>query len=416
MHVEIDRDRLVATMETQAEIGGVEGERALDRLALTDADRRARDWLVGAMEAAGLDVRIDAVGNVFGRREGRDPDAGTVLLGSHLDSQPRGGIYDGPLGVVAALEFVRALNDADRTTRRPIEVVNWTNEEGSRFQPAMFASGVWAGAHDVETAYETTDADGVRFVDALEGIGYRGDIPAEPTHEYDSYLELHVEQGPYLDDAGADVGVVEGIVGFRWAELSFEGQADHSGTTPMHARQDALVAAADVVTAARRLPGTLGERTVGTCGVIEARPGSINVVPGEVSLTCGFRDPDDEVVARADERIRAEAAAAAEREGVAWSYEPRMRVGSVDFADRAVAAVQAAADAGGHESLRLTSGAGHDATHAAAVCDAAMVFAVSEDGRSHSPDEFTSWADCHAAAGTLADAALRLADADEAPG
>ncbi|MFB6070368.1 MAG: Zn-dependent hydrolase [Halanaeroarchaeum sp.] len=409
MRIDIDRQRFLDRMREQAEIGGLPEERGLDRLTLTDADRAVRDWFRDLMEDAGLAVRVDEMGNMFGRREGADPDAGTVLVGSHLDSQPRGGIYDGPLGVLAALEFVETANDEGITTERPVEVVNWTNEEGSRFQPAMMSSGVWAGNLALEEAYEATDREGNRFVDELERIGYRGDVPAEPQYEYDAYLELHIEQGPRLEESGDDVGVVTGVVGFQWGEFTFEGQANHSGTTPMHHRKDALVAAADVVTQVRRIPGTLGERTVGTTGVIEAEPGSINVVPGKTNFTVGFRDPDDAVVDEAMDRIRAEARAAAEREGVEWEYEPRMAVESVDFADRCVKAVQAAADDRGHDSQRMISGAGHDATHVASVCDAAMVFAVSEGGTSHSPDEYTSWDDCHAAADTLANAALDLA-------
>lgn len=410
MRIDIDRQRLVELMGEQAEIGAV-GDGGLNRLTLTDADREVRDWFREQAEAAGLNVRVDEMGNMFGRRPGSDSNAGTVLLGSHLDSQPHGGIYDGPLGVVAALEFVRTLEDEGIETERPIEVVNWTNEEGSRFQPAMMSSGVWAGDIPLEEAYETTDDEGTRFVDELERIGYRGDVPAEPQHDYDSYLELHVEQGPYLDEEDRDVGVVTGIVGLRWGEVTFHGQANHSGTTPMHYRNDALVAASDVVGQVRRIPGTLGERTVGTTGVLEIEPGSVNIVPESVRFTFDFRDPDDVTADKAVERVKAEAEAAAEREGVEWECEQRMHAESVTFADRCVDAVQSAADDLGYDSRKLVSGAGHDATYAADVCDTAMVFAVSEEGKSHTPEEYTSWADCYKAANTLANAALELAGA-----
>jgi N-carbamoyl-L-amino-acid hydrolase len=404
----IDRDRFVETMQEQAEIGARD-DGGLDRLTLTDADREVRDWLRELMADAGLDVRVDEMGNMLGRREGTDPDAGTVLLGSHLDSQPRGGIYDGPLGVVAALEFVRTLEDEGLETHRPVEIVNWTNEEGSRFQPAMLASGVWAGEIPLEDAYETTDADGTRFVDELERIGYRGDVPAEPQHDYDSYLELHVEQGPYLDEEERDVGIVTGIAALRWAEVTFRGQANHSGTTPMHYRSDALVAASDVVTQVRRIPGTLGERTVGTVGDIDAEPGSINIVPEEVRFTVDVRDPTDAVADEALSRVEAEVEAAAAREGLEWEFEQRMDARSVDFADRCVDAVREAVADLGYDGRELVSGAGHDATYAAQVCDTAMVFAVSEGGKSHTPDEYTSWDDCYTAANTLANGALDLA-------
>ncbi|WP_372911270.1 M20 family metallo-hydrolase [Salinigranum sp.] len=407
MVLDIDRERFVETMEHQAEIGANE-DGGLDRLALTDADRAVRDWFEDQLEALDLDTRVDEMGNMFGRRQGAT-DEGAVLLGSHLDSQPNGGIYDGPLGIVAALEFVRTLEDEGIETERPVEVVNWTNEEGSRFQPAMMASEVWAGKTSVEAADETTDDEGVRFDDALERIGYRGDAPAEPHDEYDSYLELHVEQGPFLDRGGHDVGVVTGIVGLQWGEITFHGEANHTGTTPMQYRSDALVAASDVVTQIRRLPGTLGERTVATTGDISVEPGSINIIPETVRFTFDLRDPDDDVIAEGLERVRAEMEAAAEREGVEWEYEERMSAGSVDFVDRCVSAVREAAADLGHDAREMVSGAGHDATHAASVCDTAMVFAVSEGGKSHTPEEYTSWDDCHAAAETYANAALRLA-------
>ncbi|MFB6304720.1 MAG: Zn-dependent hydrolase [Haloferacaceae archaeon] len=412
MRVDVDRQRLVETMKEQAEIGGTEGG-GLHRLALSDADREARDWFVDRAEDAGLDVRVDAFGNTFARRSGADADAEPVLVGSHLDSQPYGGIYDGALGVVAALEFVRTLNDEGIETRRPVEVVNWTNEEGSRFPPAMQGSGVWAGAHDIETEYAKTDRDGNRLVDELERIGYRGDEPAEPREPYDSYLELHVEQGPYLEANDADVGIVTDIVGFSWGEVTFRGQADHSGTTPMHHRSDALVAAADVTTAVRRLPGTLGERTVATVGSLSLEPNSVNVVPETVTFTWDVRDADDAVIDAAVERVEREIAAAAEREGVDHEVERLMRAPTVDFPERTVSAVAEAVDDLGYDGMRLVSGAGHDATHAASVCDAGMVFAVSEDGKSHTEDEYTSWPDCYRAANTLANAAFDLAEPAE---
>jgi N-carbamoyl-L-amino-acid hydrolase len=408
MSIDIDRDRLVETMEAQAAIGGTAGG-GLHRLALSDADAAVRDWFVDRATGAGLDLRVDAFGNVFARRAGADSDAAPVLVGSHLDSQPYGGIYDGPLGVIGALEFVRTLDDYGIETRRPVEVVNWTNEEGSRFQPAMQGSGVWAGAHDIDEEYEKTDADGDRVVDELERIGYRGDEPAEPREPYHAYLELHPEQGPFLEETGADVGVVTGIVGLRWAEVTLHGQANHSGTTPMHYRNDALVAASDAVTAIRRLPGSLGERTVATVGSLTVQPDSVNIVPETVRFTTDIRDPDEATLDAAVARMEAEVAAAADREGVEHEIEHTMASPAVDFSERPVEAVADAVDHLGYDGRRMVSGAGHDATHAASVCDAAMVFSVSEDGKSHTEDEFTSWSDCYRSANVLANAALDLA-------
>ncbi|WP_332900122.1 Zn-dependent hydrolase [Haladaptatus sp. CMSO5] len=408
MPVTLDRERFVATMKEQAQIGGTEGG-GLHRLALSDEDKEIRDWFAAQMDAEGLETRVDEFGNMFGRRKGTDPDAKPVLVGSHLDSQPYGGIYDGAMGVIAALELVRTLNEHDIETEHPIEIVNWTNEEGSRFQPAMQGSGVWAGAHSLEEEYAKTDADGAVFEEELERIGYKGDEPVEPREEYEAYLELHIEQGPYLEENDKDVGVVTGIVGFTWGGLTFHGDADHSGPTPMHYRKDALVAAADVITQIRRIPGTLGDRTVGTVGYVDVKPNSINIIPDEVTITWGFRDPDDEIVEKAFQRVLQEAEWAAEREGVEWEWNERMRAPSVTFSDKCVDAVQEAADDLELDSMRIFSGAGHDATHLHSVCDTAMVFSVSENGKSHNESEYTSWDDCYSAASTIVNAAVKLA-------
>ncbi|SIS17383.1 Zn-dependent hydrolase [Natronorubrum thiooxidans] len=408
MPIALQRERFVSTMKEQAEIGGT-ADGGLHRLALSDDDKEIRDWFMEQLTAADLSVRVDEFGNMFGRRAGTDPDAKPVLVGSHLDSQPYGGIYDGALGVIAALELIRTLNDNELETEHPIEIVNWTNEEGSRFQPAMQGSGVWAGAHDLEEEYAKTDVDGNVFEEELERIGYKGEEPCEPPEEYEAYLELHVEQGPYLEENKKDVGVVTGIVGFTWGAITFYGEADHSGPTPMHYRQDALVAAADVITQIRRIPSTLGERTVGTTGYIDAKPNSINIIPEEVTFTWGFRDPSDDVIDEARRRVLEEAEWAAEREGLEWEYEDRMRAPAVEFADGCVDAVQTAADELGYDSMQIFSGAGHDATHMHSICDTGMVFAVSENGKSHNESEYTSWDDCYKASSTIANAAVDLA-------
>lgn len=408
MSITLDQSRFIKTMKTQAEIGGTEAG-GLHRLALSEVDGVARDWFVEQLTAAGLSVRIDEFGNVFGRREGTDADASPVLMGSHLDSQPYGGIYDGALGVVAALEFVRSLNDVGRETTRPIEVVNWTNEEGSRFQPTMQGSGVWVGEHDLSEEYRKTDENGQTVKQALETVGYKGSVPAEPQQSYDSYLELHIEQGPSLDREGHDVGVVTGVVGLVWGATTFHGQANHSGSTPMTYRSDALVAAADLVTSVRRLASTLGPETVGTVGFVDVEPNSINVIPEEVTVTWGFRDPDDAVLEQALQQVIEESEAAARREGVEWEWEQRSRAESVRFSDRIIDTVELAAADRGYDYTRLFSGGVHDAAHLTTVCDSAMVFAVSEDGKSHTEAEYTSWEDCYAAADTYANAALALA-------
>lgn len=277
----------------------------------------------------------------------------------------------------------------------------------------MQGSGVWAGAHDIDEEYTKTDENGAVFEDELERIGYKGDISAEPNHDYEAYLELHIEQGPYLEENDKDIGIVTGIVGFTWGAITYYGEADHSGPTPMHYRKDALVAAADTITQIRHIPNTLSDRTVGTTGYITAQPNSINTIPDEVTFTWGFRDPSEEVITEARNRVLEEAKWAAEREGLNWEHENRMWADPVHFADQCIDAVQEATDEIGYDSMCIFSGAGHDATHMANMMDTGMVFAVSENGKSHTEEEYTSWNDCYRAARTLATAALDIATEDE---
>jgi N-carbamoyl-L-amino-acid hydrolase len=411
MSIDLDRDRLVGMMEHQSAIGATSGG-GLHRLALTDEDRAARDWLVERMEGAGLDVRVDRMGNTFGRREGTDPDAAPVLVGSHLDSQPRGGRFDGALGMLAALEFVRTLEDEGTETPHPIEIVNWTNEEGARFTPPMMGSGVWAGVHDLQEVYGRTDEDGSTVEAELERVGYRGDVPCEPGEPYEAYLELHIEQGPKLERGGYDVGVVTGIVGLTWTETTFHGTANHTGPTPMDFRHDALVPAGDLITGVRRVAQRLGPDARGTVGSLDYDSGAISIVPDEVRVVWEIVHPDDEVVQTGYEMMLEEAAHAARREGVDHESAEISRFESVRFDERCMRAVEAAADELGYDHTRLFAGAGHDPSNVSAVCDTGMVFAVSEDGLSHTEAEFTSWDDCYSASNTLANAALGLASGE----
>jgi N-carbamoyl-L-amino-acid hydrolase len=406
--LEADRERLVSLMTEQAGIGGTEAG-GLHRLALTREDRLVREWFHDRMEDAGLEVRVDAIGNMFGRREGTDPDAAPVLLGSHLDSQPSGGRFDGPLGTLGALELVHVLGEEDIRTTHPIEIVNWTNEEGARFQPPMMASGVWAGKYDLEEVYAATDEAGVTVEAALEEVGYKGSEPAEPGEEYEAYLELHIEQGPKLERTGNDVGVVTGIVGLTWAETTFYGQPNHTGPTPMHLREDALVAAGDLITQVRRTANKLSGATRGTVGAIEYDSEAISIVPEEVRVVWEFVDYDDDLVEEGYRRTLEEVDQIARREGVTAESEEITRFESVAFDDRCIRAVETAADGLGYESMRMHAGAGHDPMNVADVCDAGMVFAVSEDGLSHTEAEFTSWDDCYTAVNTLINAGYQLA-------
>lgn len=409
MEFSLDRNRLIRLMKEQAAIGETDAG-GLNRVALSDADKRVRDWFLNEMEAAGLTTRIDEFGNMFGRRSGTDATAPAILLGSHLDSQPFGGIYDGALGVVAALEVVLSLNDANIDTKRPIEIVNWTNEEGARFQSVMQGSGVWAGELDLETEHAVTDSEGRSVESELERIGYKGTTAAEPTTEYSSAVELHIEQGTRMEEANADVGVVTGVFGLSWGSMTFSGEANHTGTTPMGSRENALIAAADTATATRRMVDTLGQQTVGTVGHIEVNPNSINIIPGEVTITWDIRDPSDDTVELGRERVLAEAQTAANREGVELEWQDRSRSESVRFAPLPVDTAKQVASKLDYDSIELFSGATHDAVNVASICDSAMIFAVSEDGKSHTEEEYTSWDDCYKPAEVLGKTAVRLAN------
>jgi len=398
------RDRFDRFNETGAtDRGGV------NRPTLSDENERARDLLVEWFEDAGLEVCVDEMGNLFGRREGKDDALPPVLIGSHVDSQYNGGRYDGVIGVLGSLEIVETLNDAGVETERPIEVVSWTNEEGVRFQPDMLGSGVFAGKFDLEFAYSLEDKEGKTFGEELERIGYRGEEPCEP-RDLHCYLELHVEQGPKLEDAGLSVGVVEGVYGFVWFDAAFEGSADHAGPTPMHLRHDAMVATSDVVEAVRRIAGMGGDDLVGTVGSVDVSPNSINVIPERVEFTVDFRSYDDETVDRAAERVREEIDHAATREGIDAEHEEIMRIGSQSFDDGVVDAVADAADALDADATRLVSGAGHDASYLNRVCPAGMIFVPSVGGVSHTEDEYTEWDDVVTGVNVLLNATVEKAN------
>jgi N-carbamoyl-L-amino-acid hydrolase len=403
----IDADRLGSRFDAFNEIGATAGG-GVSRPALSDANREARERLVEWFEAAGLAVTVDGMGNLFGRREGTDTDAAPVLVGSHVDSQDPGGRYDGLVGVLGGLEVVAALNDADVDTRRPVEVVAWTNEEGVRFQPDLLGSGVFTGRFDLETAYAAADEAGVTVREELERIGYLGEAPCEP-RDLHCYLELHVEQGPVLDDAGRSVAVVEAVYGFTWLAVELRGQADHAGPTPMDSRRDALVGASDVVRAVRRLAPALDEDAVGTVGNLTVEPGGVNVVPETVAFTVDLRAPEADVIETAVEQVREEVRWAARREGLDSDVEELVHVPPSAFDPDLVGLLADAADDAGYDPLRMDSGAGHDAGYLARLCPTGMVFVPSVDGISHSEDEFTDWEDVVAGVEVLREAVERKA-------
>jgi N-carbamoyl-L-amino-acid hydrolase len=404
--MQIDRKRLEQSIEELGAIGATP-RGGLTRVALTDEDRRGRDWLVARMRELGLHISIDRMGNIFGERPGAEP-LPAVMMGSHADSVPTGGRYDGQLGVLCALEVLRTLHDGRVRTRHPVTLVIFTNEEGARFQPAMMASGVMAGKISLEDAYNARDKDGLRLVDELERIGYLGPEPCVP-RPLRAYLELHIEQGPFLEEEGLAVGVVEGIVAIAWSRLTIHGVQDHAGPTPMRIRHDALVAAAEVVTGVRRIATEIGGDLVTTVGNLTVHPNIVNAIPGRVTLSIDMRDPRGETLDRALPMIDRVVREACEREGVRYDLEHYWRVPATPFDPEVVATVERAARTTGARYRRILSGAGHDAQYMAALGPTGMIFVPSHDGRSHCEEEFTPMDDIEHGANTLLRAALDLA-------
>ncbi len=410
MDLRIDESRFRETFDTYSQIGSTENG-GLNRLTLTESDKQVRDQFVSDLEALDLDVWVDELGNIFGRREGERDDRDPVQIGSHLDSQPYGGRYDGQLGVLCALETFRVLDDEGIATDHPVEIVNWTNEEGSRFNLAPTGSATFVGEFGVDETLADEDSDGVTVGEALEEIGYDGDEPCTP-HPIDSHLELHIEQGPILEESGDDVGVVRGVVGMQWLRVTISGEADHAGTTPMHDRQDALATATTAIDRLRTLASYLADDAVLTIGELDVEPSSINIIPESVTFTIDLRCYDDDVRAEAVERIERELSAATAREGTSFELEEIMSVDHTEFSSRVQDAIVDAADTVGADRQSMVSGAGHDAMYVSEITDTAMIFVPSVDGKSHREDEFTEWDDVVTGANVFLNATYNLADGE----
>jgi beta-ureidopropionase / N-carbamoyl-L-amino-acid hydrolase len=404
--VRINRKRLEESMEALGRIGAT-AKGGLNRVALTDDDRRGRDLLVRWMREAGLAVTVDQMGNIFGQRAGGDGRP-PVLMGSHADSVPTGGKYDGQLGVLCALEIIRTLDDRKIETRHPVAMAIFTNEEGARFQPAMIGSGVMAGKIPLEDAYNARDRDGLRLGDELERIGYLGPEPCIP-RPLRAYLELHIEQGPILEEERLPVGVVEGIVAIAWSRVTLTGVQDHAGPTPMRIRHDALVAAAEIIRGVREIPRKIGGDMVSTVGRLDVTPNIPNAIPGRVSMSIDLRAPDEHHITRGLGLVDRLVKDAAKAEGVSYQLEHYWRVPRTRFALEVVDAIEAAVRSLGCGHRRILSGAGHDAQYMAAICPTGMIFVPSRDGRSHCEEEFTPMDDIEHGANTLLLAASTLA-------
>ena len=404
----VDGARLRASLEEMATIGATPAG-GVQRLALSDEDKRARELLVRWLEELELKVTIDQMGNIFGWRPGRDDALAPVMSGSHVDSQPKGGRFDGILGVMGALEVMRTLRDHQLETERPMVIVDWTNEEGSRFPPAMVSSGVWAGALELDWAYSRTDREGRRFGDELERIGYRGAAPAEhwPVH---AYYECHIEQGPVLEREGQIIGAPKGIVCLHWYDIYLEGEANQVGPTPMEGRHDALCAAAEMILYVNGLPRKMGGNMVATVGEINNGPNSRNIIPDKVHFTVDIRSWDDDLALRAWDDLRRDFEAIAAGRGCPLRIEETWRVEHSPFDERLVRRVLENADALGYPALHMVSGAGHDASYLNQICPTAMIFVPSIGGRSHVELERTTWDDCEAGANVLLHCMLDSAD------
>ncbi len=390
-NLRVDPGRLWDSLMAMAAIGGTP-KGGCNRLTLTDLDREGRALFAGWCEAAGLTMAVDGMGTMFARRQGLDESLPPVLMGSHLDTQPTGGKFDGVLGVLGALEVVRTLNDLGVQTRHPIEIVNWTNEEGSRFAPAMIASGVFAGAFTQDFAYTIKDRDGLSLGDELKRIGFAGPAPVgKPVH---AYFELHIEQGPILEDEGVDIGIVTHGQGQNWFEITLTGFESHAGSTPMPRRRDALLGAARIVELVNRIGLDHAPLAVATAGLINVYPNSRNVIPGSAFLTCEVRHPEAEALASMHDALRAGVAAICERTGLTVVVDKVFDYPPVPFDPDCVAAVRRGAQAYGYSHRDIVSGAGHDACYLARVAPTAMIFTPCVGGISHNEAEAISpaWA------------------------
>ena len=405
--LKVDSDRLWRSLMDLAKIGATP-KGGVRRLTLTEVDREGRDLFVRWCREAGLSIEVDGIGNIFARRPGSDPALDPVAIGSHLDSQPSGGKFDGAYGVMAGLEIVRTLNDAGVRTRAPIEVAAWTNEEGSRFVPTMMGSGVYAGVHSLEEALAQKDIDGVTVRDALRAIGYAGE--AKP-HRLGAYFEAHIEQGPVLEETRTTIGVVLGALGQRWFDVVITGQDAHAGPTPMETRRDAMLAAARLTVDVNRIATTFPDYARGTVGQLQVKPNSRNVVPGEVRMTVDLRNAKDKTLSAMKEEMEKSASRIAQECRVKVEVKQVVYFPPSEFAPDLVASVREGARAFGYSHRDIVSGAAHDAVYMARIAPTAMVFVPCEGGISHNEIENARAEDIAAGCNILLHAVLQRAQA-----
>jgi len=406
----VDGERLWRSLMEMARIGATE-KGGCNRQALTDEDREGRDLFVTWCQQLGCEVSVDAIGNIFARRAGRDGSLPPVLAGSHLDTQPTGGKFDGVYGVLAGLEVLRTLQDAGIETEAPFEIAAWTNEEGSRFNPAMIGSGVWAGVMDLDKVYATTDKAGKTMGGELERIGYKGELPAA-ARPLTAAFEVHIEQGPILEKEGLQIGVLSGIQGLRWYDLVIDGDACHAGPTPMESRRDPFMAAAPIIQGCYDIAAAHAPWGRATFGDIRAEPGSRNTVPERLVVNVDLRHPDAGVLDRMDAEFRELAARECARHGLELRVDELWHMPVTRFAPQCVQAVRAATDMLGYGSMEMVSGAGHDSLYIATVAPTGMIFVPCENGISHNESENAKPEDLEAGCNVLLHAMLAM---DPAP-
>lgn len=402
----ISPERLFSRLDNLAKVGAT-SEGGVRRLALSDADKQGRDLVVNWMQELGLTVRIDQIGNIFAIRQGRQ-NLPPVMTGSHIDTVYNGGNLDGNLGVLAGLEVVETFNENDIETRHPLIVAVFTNEEGARFQPDMMGSLVYAGGYDLQSALATKDSEGLLLGDELQEIGYAGDMPCGDIIPK-AFVELHIEQGPVLEQENITLGAVENLQGISWTEVIIYGQANHAGTTPMHLRQDAGYCAAAITTFVHDLANQIGQGQVATVGITELKPNIINVVPANARITVDLRNADNQLLIEAEEKFNSFLVQLAKEKSVDIKTKSLARFDPVVFDENIVRVIEKHAVKLNHSCRRMTSGAGHDAQMMSRICPTAMVFTPSINGISHNPAEATKPEDVIAGANVLLHSLLELA-------
>ncbi len=404
--LKINQDRLWNSLMEMAVFGATE-KGGCARLTLTDLDKQARELFIQWCQDAGCTISVDQIGNIFATRPGKNMDLPAVGTGSHLDTQPTGGKFDGVFGVLSGVEVLRTLQDNNIETEAPIEVSVWTNEEGSRFAPAMMGSGVVSGRLDLDTILATEDIDGIKVGDELRRIGFAGDVPATG-RAYTAFFETHIEQGPYLENEEKIIGVVTRGQGQRWYDVTITGRESHAGTTPMHLRKDALAAASELVLVVQKIANA-HKPGCGTVGFMEVFPNSRNTIPGRITMGVDLRHPDDDMLSKMDAALKTCLAELKTTADVSIELDPYWYYAPVDFNSECIEAVREGAEIHGFDYMEIIAGAGHDACYVNDFAPTSMIFTPCKDGISHNEMESTTTQECAAGCNVLLHAMLKMA-------